>query len=201
MKKSLSLSFVALFVSAALYAQPATWAIDASHSAIRFSVTHLVISETEGKFNKFDGTLKAAQPDFSDAVIEFSADVKSVDTGNEQRDTHLKGADFFDADKFPKLSFKSTSMKKVSDGKYKVSGELTMKGVTKAVELDVTHNGTVKDPWGSTKAGFKLAGEINRFDYGLTWSKATETGGLVVGDKVRLNLNVELGKQVEKSQK
>jgi polyisoprenoid-binding protein YceI len=172
-----------------------TWKVDASHSKIGFAVSHMVISETEGHFNVYDGTVVTKNEDFTDAQINFSVDASSINTESADRDKHLKSADFFDVEKFPKLTFKSTSFKKVSGNKYALEGELTIKNVTKKVKFDVVYNGQAKSPWGQTAAGFKATSSINRFDYGLTWSKALEAGGLLVGDIVNITLKLELIKQ------
>ncbi len=171
------------------------WKFDKAHTNIGFSVTHLVITEVEGKFKKFKGSVITDGNNFENAKIEFSADVNSISTGNKKRDNHLKSDDFFNAAKFPKLTFKSKSFKKVSDNKYKLVGDLTIRGITKEVTLDVTLNGIIKDPWGGTRAGFKITGEINRFDFGLKWNKLIEAGGAVVGKTVRIIINAELKKQ------
>ncbi|HEY4788991.1 MAG TPA: YceI family protein [Bacteroidales bacterium] len=171
------------------------WAIDPAHTEIQFKVKHLVISTVSGKFEKFDGAVYASSNDFSDAEVEFSADVNSVNTGQADRDGHLKSPDFFDVANHPKITFKSTGVKKTGDSEYQMTGDLTIRGITKPVQLTVEHGGTTKDPWGNTKAGFEITGKINRKDFGLTWSAVTETGGLVVADEVKLQMAVELAKQ------
>lgn len=170
------------------------WNVDAVHSSVKFTVSHLVISEVEGSFKKFNGSISTANPDFSGASIEFTVDVKSISTDNDMRDNHLKSPDFFDAEKFPEMTFKSTSFKKVSGNKYELVGDLTMHGVTKSVKFSVDYGGTMNDGMGNTKAGFKATAVIDRFNYGLKWSKATETGGLVVGNEVTINLRLEFAK-------
>lgn len=170
------------------------WNVDAAHSSVRFTVSHLVISEVEGSFKKFNGSISTSNPDFSGASIEFTVDVKSISTDNDMRDNHLKSPDFFDAEKFPEMTFKSTSFKKVSGNKYELVGDLTMHGVTKSVKFSVDYGGTMNDGMGNTKAGFKATAVIDRFNYGLKWSKATETGGLVVGNEVTINLRLEFAK-------
>jgi polyisoprenoid-binding protein YceI len=171
------------------------WSIDPAHTEILFKVKHLVISTVTGKFNKFDGSMISSNEDFSDATIEFSADVNSIDTNQPDRDTHLKSPDFFDAANHPKLTFVSKSFKKKSGSEYALHGDLAIRGVSKPVELSVEYGGTIKDPWGNTKIGFEISGKINRKDYGLVWSAVTETGGVVVADEVKLLINVELAKQ------
>ncbi len=191
MKKTLVI-LTALFFSTGIWAQTSEWTFDHAHSSIEFSIDHMVISEVTGKFTEFDGKVTSSSNDFENAQIEFFIEAKSINTDNEDRDNHLRDADFFDVAKFPQIVFKSTSFAKIDDKNYLLSGELTMHGVTKAVTFDVKYGGTVIDPWGNTKAGFKLTGELNRKDYGLTWSKALETGGLVVGEEVTLTARVQL---------
>ena len=192
--KTIKLLAIFLLTTTLTFAQT-TWTFDKSHSKVGFSVTHLIISEAEGNFKSFDGTVETNGDDFSGAKVEFTVDTKSIDTDNEQRDNHLRNDDFFNSEKFPKMTFKSKSFKKVGDKKYKLVGDLTIRDVTKEVALDVKHNGTVKDPWGNTKAGFKITGEINRFDYGLKWNALMEAGGAVVGEDVSLEIDVELAKK------
>lgn len=194
MKSINSLIAVFLFLAVSVFAQT-SWTVDKSHSKVGFSVSHLVIAEVEGKFNNFDGNISTNGENFEDAKIDFNVDVNSIDTDNEGRDKHLKSDDFFNAEKFPKITFKGKSMTKVGDKKYKLIGDFTMRDITKEIALDVKFNGITKDPWGNIKAGFKITGEVNRFDYGLKWNKTVETGGLVVGDIVTLSINLELAKQ------
>jgi polyisoprenoid-binding protein YceI len=173
----------------------ATYKIDVDHSDIMFKVKHLMISTVTGIFKKFDATLQVNEEDLSDAKVSFEADVDSIDTKNEQRDGHLKSDDFFNAEQFPKMTFKSTSIEKGSDDEYKLVGDLTLRDITKPVELKVEYNGTTKDPWGYERKGFEISGKINRKEYGLNWSAVTEAGGLVVADDVKLAMNVEMVKQ------
>ena len=173
-----------------LFAQ-STWNVDPVHSNVRFTVSHLVISEVEGSFKKFNGTLQSAKPDFSDAKINFTVDVNSINTDNEGRDKHLKGDDFFNADQYPQMSFQGTSFRKISGNEYELKGNLTIRNVTKPATFKVTYGGTVKDPWGNIKAGFKASGSINRFDYGLKWNTLTEAGGAVVGKDIAIDLRLE----------
>ncbi len=173
------------------------WKIDNSHSKMGFMVTHLMVSETEGKFKIYEGTVQSKSDlDFTDAKIEFSADVNSINTDDEKRDGHLKSPDFFDAEKNPKIIFKATSMKPTKvKTTYTLEGDLTMKGVTKKVKLvAVGSSKTVKDPWGNTKYGFKVVGTINRKDWGLNWNAALESGGVVVSENVKIDITIELNK-------
>ncbi len=170
------------------------WSIDKAHSKVQFSATHLIISEVTGEFKNFDGSIETSGDDFSNAKVNFTIDVSSISTDNEQRDNHLKSDDFFNAQKFPKMTFVGKSMQKVGDNKYKLVGDLTIRDITKQIALDVTYNGTVKDPWGNTKAGFKITGELNRFDYNLKWNALMEAGGAVVGKMIGITINLELQK-------
>ena len=162
---------------ATLNAIKTAWALDTAHSQIQFKVKHLAISTVTGNFTVFEGNAESNGENFEDAKISFSTDVSSINTANEQRDGHLKGADFFDAEKFPKILFQSTSVTKKEEGLYDIKGNLTIKGISKAVTLQAEYSGTAKDPWGNTKAGFELKGKINRKDWGLNWNAALETGG------------------------
>ncbi|MBN8577547.1 MAG: YceI family protein [Cyclobacteriaceae bacterium] len=168
-----------------------TWKVDKGHSKVGFSVTHMVVAETEGKFDDYEATVVSKTDDFAGAEVSFTAKVASINTANERRDGHLKSPDFFDAEKFPEVSFKGALAKE--GGKYKLKGDLTLKGVTKKVEFDVTYGGKINTGRGE-KAGFKLIGNINRQDYGLTWANKTPGGELVVGDDVQLIVKVELDK-------
>lgn len=171
------------------------WAIDPSHSEITFKVKHLVVATVTGKFTTFEGSLDTTNEDFSDAHINFSADIASIDTGNADRDGHLKSDDFFNAEAFPKLTFKSTSFTKTGDNEFKLVGDITLRDVTKSIELTAEYGGTMVDPWGNTKAGFEITGKIKRKEFGLKWDVITEAGGAVVSDEVKLHLNIELHKQ------
>jgi polyisoprenoid-binding protein YceI len=173
----------------------ATWIIDTNHSEVGFKVKHLVISYASGKFTKFEGSLSSDKEDLSDAKIAFSADIDSINTGNEQRDGHLKAADFFDAAQFPTLSFVSTALTPAGGSDYKLTGNFTMHGVTKPVELDVEFGGIQKDLYGQTVAGFEITGKLKRSEFGLTWSAVTEAGGLVLGEDVKVHINAELIKK------
>lgn len=161
------------------------WVLDPAHSELQFKVKHLMITTVTGSFNEFSAALTTDADDFEHSVVTFKAGVDSIDTGNKDRDGHLKSGDFFNAEEFPSVSFESTSFKK--DGSdYKLSGNLTIKDVTKPVTLDVEFGGTAQDPWGNTKAGFSLSGKINRTDFGLTYNAALETGGVMVSEEVKI---------------
>lgn len=170
------------------------WTLDPTHSEIQFKIKHLVISTVTGQFTTFDAALETENDDFEGAEIKFSADIDSINTRNEDRDTHLKSDDFFKADEYPKLSFVSDSFTKTGDGEYKLTGDLSIRGTTKKVELTADYGGTVVDPYGQTKAGFDVTGKINRKDFGLTWNGVTEAGNVVVSDEVKLILSVQFVK-------
>lgn len=181
----------ALLTLSAAYAQ--TWTVDKAHSRVGFTVTHLLLSEVDGNFKTFDAKITSAKPDLSDAVIELTADVNSINTDNERRDGHLKGADWFDTAKFPALTFKSTSFKKVEGKKYKLMGDLTMHGVTKPIALDAVLTGPVvmENPRGKQeKAGLKISGTIKRTDFGVGTS-----GGATVSEEIELKAAGEFTKQ------
>jgi len=173
----------------------AIYKIDSAHSEIQFKVRHLMITNITGSFSKYDATMETNSPDFTDAKISFEAEVSSISTGNQQRDGHLLNNDFFDAEKYPKIKFESTSIEKKSDEKYLLKGNLTMRDITKPIELDVEYGGEATDPWGQVKAGFEITGKINRKDFGLTWNGTTEAGGIMLGDEVKLMMNIEMIKQ------
>ncbi|RVU02940.1 polyisoprenoid-binding protein [Mucilaginibacter limnophilus] len=171
------------------------WVLDPTHSEVQFKVKHLVISTVTGFFRSFEGTLETEGDDVTNGQVEFSLDVNSIDTNQDQRDGHLKSADFFDAEQYPKITFKSTSFTSEGGDDYKLTGDLTIKDVTKPVTLDVEFGGSADDFYGNTKAGFEVSGKINRKDFGLTWNGVTEAGSIVVGDDVKLIFNVQFAKQ------
>ena len=173
----------------------ATWTIDTAHSEIGFKIKHLVISTVSGKFTSFEGKLEGDPEDFTQSQISFTADIDSINTGNEQRDGHLKSGDFFDSAKHPKLSFSSTAIVNKNGSDYKVTGDLTIRGTTKPITLNVDFGGIQNNMYGQTVAGFEITGKINRQEYGLTWSAVTEAGGIVVSDDVKLAIDAELVKQ------
>ncbi len=172
------------------------WNIDPTHSEIQFKVKHLVISTVTGYFRSFNGTLKTKGEGFEGADITFEADIDSIDTNNNDRDTHLKSDDFFNAEEFPKLKFESTSFKNTVGDSYELTGNMTIRDTTKEITLDVTHGGTVEDPYGQTKAGFEINGSMNRKEFGLKWNAVTEAGSVVVGDEVKLHMNVQVTEKV-----
>jgi polyisoprenoid-binding protein YceI len=171
------------------------WAIDPTHSEIGFKVKHMMFTNVSGKFGAYDATIATEDDNFENASIEFSADINSIDTNNADRDNHLKSADFFDADNHPKLTFKASSFTKIDGHNFELIGDLSIKGITKSVKFPVEFSGLMQDPWGNTKAGLNIYGKINRKDWGLNWNSALETGGVLVGEEVKLNIELQLAKQ------
>lgn len=169
------------------------WTLDLSHSELAFKVKHLMISNVKGEFRKF--TAEIDGEDFTSAQAKATIDASSVFTNDEGRDGHLKGADFFDVENHKEISFISTSFQHVKDDSYKLTGTLTMKGVSKPVTLDVEFGGINTDPWGNKKAGFSVSGKINRKDWGLNWNAALEAGGVLVSEEVRINAELQFVKQ------
>ncbi|TPE44215.1 YceI family protein [Pontibacter mangrovi] len=172
------------------------WLTDPTHSEVQFKVKHLMISTVTGYFGKFNVEVETEDDDFTEASqILFTADVDSISTNNEQRDTHLKSADFFDAANHEQVKYEGKNFEKVGDDEYKLHGDLTIRGTTKPVTVNVEFGGVVVDPYGQTKAGFTVTGKINRKDFGLTWNAVTEAGSVVVSDEIKLNCEIQLVKQ------
>ena len=194
MRKLFLLLLIALFSFSSLQAGD-IWKIDAVHSNVNFTVSHLVISEVDGKFNVYNGSIASESDDFNNAQISFEIDASSVDTDNERRDGHLNSEDFFYTEKFPLIKFNSTRFTKVDANKYLLEGDLTMRGVTKNVTLDVKYGGTVVDGYGNTKAGFIVNGILNRMDYGIAWNAKTEHGTWTVGEDVTITVKLQFVKQ------
>jgi polyisoprenoid-binding protein YceI len=171
------------------------WNVDPVHSAIAFTVRHMVVSKTRGRFTRWSGQVRFDPENPSASSVEVTIDPASIDTGDAQRDAHLRSADFFDVEKFPAASFRSTRVDDLGGDRYRISGDLTMHGVTRPVSLESTYEGSGKDPWGGERAGFIASTSIDRREFGLEWNKALDTGGLLVGEKVELSLEVEAVKQ------
>jgi polyisoprenoid-binding protein YceI len=170
-----------------------TWNLDTAHSEIQFKVKHMMIATVTGAFKNFTASVSSNGDDFDQATVAFSAEIASIDTGNEQRDAHLRSADFFDAEQFPNLVFSDGIIQKKGDD-YVLKGTLTIKDIAHPVSLDVEFGGIGTDPWGNTKAGFTLSGKINRKYWGLNWNAALETGGVLVSEDVRLQGEIQLAK-------
>lgn len=173
------------------------WQIDFAHSEIGFTARHMMISKVRGRFEKFSGFVNFDEDNPTNTTVEITIDVNSINTKEEQRDGHLRSADFLDAENYPVLVFKSKRVEPESDDEGRLIGDLTIHGVTKEVALDVEYSGQAKSPWGTVSAGFSATTTINRKDWGLTWNQALETGGVLVGEKVQINIELELVKQAE----
>lgn len=171
------------------------WEIDPSHSELLFRIKHLEIATLTGRFDEITGSAEA-EDDFENALFSFTTNVNSINTNDKNRDTHLKSADFFDAEKFPKITFQSTKFKRIGDATFEIIGQLTIKETTRPIILHIDYGGTRVDHWGNTKAGLKLKGIINRRDYGLLWNSTIESGGVLISEEVRINANLELIKKV-----
>lgn len=174
-----------------------TWKIDELHSDVQFKIKHLVISTVTGSFSKFSAEAETTEDEFEGGKIQFTGDINSITTGSEQRDGHLKSADFFDSANHPTLDFISTKVVKAGEGNYAIYGNLTMHGVTKQVVLEAELGGIAKDPYGNIKSGFEVKAKINRSEFGLTWGAVTEAGGVMLGDEVKIVANVQMVKMVE----
>ena len=183
---------IAMFITQSLVGQSTSWKVDPSHSSIGFSVDHLVISETVGEFNQYEMDIRSDDSNFTDASFEIIIKAESIDTKDADRDKHLRSADFFDVEQFPEITFVGKRFKKVEGKSYKVTGDLTIHGITKSVEFDAEFGGIVNDPWGGVRAGLKLWGEIDRYDFGLKYNSVLEAGGLAIGQEVRIACRLEL---------
>ncbi|MEZ4363990.1 MAG: YceI family protein [Kofleriaceae bacterium] len=172
------------------------WNIDSSHSGIHFSVRHLVISKVRGTFARWSGTITLDGEDLARAKVDVVIDASSLDTGVADRDTHLRSADFFDVEKFPEITFKSTRVEPAGGDRWRVTGELALHGVTREVVLDVEHSGRAKDPWGNTRLGFSAKTALERKEFGLVWNQTLDAGGLMIGERVDVDIDLEAVHQV-----
>lgn len=170
------------------------WIVDPTHSEVGFKIKHLMITNVKGVFKEYEASIYTTGEDFLTSEVDFWLNPASIDTGDANRDGHLKGADFFDVENFPQINFTGNTYTKIDDENYELYGDLTIKGISKQIKLNVEFAGVMKDPWGNEKAGFVISGKINRGDWGLTWNAALETGGLLVSDEVRINCEVQLKK-------
>lgn len=195
MRSSLrSLAFVALVAASPAFAAE-TYVVDKAHSEASFQVRHLGISNVRGHFDDFDGTVNIDRDKPEASSVEFTIKAPSINTGDADRDKHLRSADFFDVEKFPTISFKSSKVAAKGNNAYEVTGTLTMHGVSKDVMIPVTHLGFVKDPWGGNRSGFELNTVLNRKDFGLIWNKTLDAGGVMIGDEVKISVNLEAKKK------
>jgi polyisoprenoid-binding protein YceI len=196
MKLSLKSAVAALVLAAPSAAFAAEYVIDSAHSAATFSVKHLMVANVRGAFSNVTGTVNYDEKDVTKSTVEATIDVKTINTNEPKRDEHLRAPDFFDVEKYPTITFKSTKVEPAGEGMLKVTGNLTMRGVTKPVVLDVEGmTQEVKDPWGNSKRGATATTKLNRKDFGLTWNKALEAGGVAVGDDVKIAIDLELNKK------
>lgn len=184
-----------LFTLNAATAQTTSWQIDPVHSSITFGVDYMVLTEVTGNFSDFGGTLQQHGGDFTKSKVNVSIKTSSINTENEKRDGHLRSPDFFDAQKFPEITFASKSFEKQTANEYQIMGDLTMHGVTKPVVISAKYTGQAKDPWGNTRQGFKGTTTINRADFGIKYNSVLETGSLLIGENVDVTLNIQLIKQ------
>ncbi|UCE23542.1 MAG: polyisoprenoid-binding protein [Candidatus Zixiibacteriota bacterium] len=184
---------LAAFLTTSAGATSATWEIDKAHSSVGFSVRHLVISDVKGTFGDYSATIEFDADKLEGGSVEFTVQVASIDTDEAKRDEHLRSADFFDVENFPAMTFRSKKVHDVSGENFKLTGDLTMRGITKEVTFDGTFRGVVTDPWGNTKAGFAVTAKINRQDFDVKWNKTLDAGGVVVGNEVTINIELELG--------
>ncbi len=182
-------------VDSAAVAAPATWAVDPAHSNVEFSIRHLMIATVKGRFGGVAGAIVLDEAHPGKSNVDVTIDVATVDTREAQRDGHLRSADFFDVETFPTMTFRSTRIERTIDGQFKMAGDLTIRNQTRPIVLDVTAEGRGKDPWGGERAGFSAVGKIKRSDFGLTWNQLLETGGVAVGDEVKIAIDAELVKQ------
>ena len=174
------------------------WVLDDTHSEVQFKIRHLLISTVTGQFNKFQATVETEQEDdFTTAKVYFSADINSISTNNEQRDAHLKSADFFDAENYPRLRFETERIEKLDDENYKIYGIITIKGVSEKIILNAEFGGVIQDPWGNARTGFSLSGKLNRSDFGLSFGLVSDAGGVGLANEVKILANVQLVKQIE----
>ena len=171
------------------------WTIDKAHSEVQFKAKHLVISTVTGYFKEFDAGMETPDGKLENARVWFKARVDSISTNNDDRDNHLKSADFFDAENHPEISFNSTGITHTDDDHYAMHGQLTIRGITKEIRLLVEYGGTMVDPYGNTKAGYEISGKLNRHDFGLKWNAVTEAGGIVVGEEIKLALNIQMSRK------
>ncbi len=167
------------------------WAVDTAHSSVDFSVKHMMISKVKGTFHEFGAEVTADPQDLTGADVSFSIKVNSIDTRSQDRDNHLRSADFFEVETYPEITFRSTDVKKVGEDEYEMTGDVTIKDVTRQETFKVEYEGSGQDPWGNQKVGFTADGKINRKNYGLTWNQTLETGGVLVGEDIKINLQIQ----------
>ena len=190
--KKINLLFIALLATLSVSAQ--NWTLDRAHSSVRFSIVHMVVSETEGSFRDFSATINSSKEDFSDLTVEFVIQAKSVDTDNSSRDEHIRGVDFFEVDKYPTFVFKSESFKQINGNQYELTGDMTIKGITKKATFNTKYNGLIEAKNG-LKSGFKATTTSKRSDFNISWNKTIDKGGLALSDELDITVNLELNKK------
>jgi polyisoprenoid-binding protein YceI len=168
-----------------------SWNLDTVHSGINFTVRHMVVSKVRGRFAKFGGSVALDERDVTRSAVEATIDASSIDTGTGQRDDHLRSADFFDVERFPEIRFRSTQIEKLGEDRYRLTGDLTIRDVTRPISLEAEYGGRGKDPWGNERVGFTAKGALDRKDFGLKWNQVLETGGVLVSDRVEIELEVQ----------
>ena len=193
--KKISLIISMFIMVIAVSAQTTNWAFDKAHTKISFTVTHMMITDVVGFFGKYSGTFLSDKPDFTDAKISFTIEANSINTDEPKRDNHLRSADFFNVEKYPNITFEGKDFKMVSKGVYKLTGDLSMNGVTKSVTLDVKNAGTINDGYGNTRTGFKLTATIDRTEWGIKYNSVMDAGGLLIGNDISIACYVELIKK------
>ncbi len=191
MKKTIISLFLIGYGIIPVIAQSQIWKIDPVHSSVRFSVKHMLITEVVGQFKEYDATLTTSKADFSDAKLEATINIQSIDTDNEKRDAHLNSEDFFYSEKYPKISFKSNSVEQIDEKTFRIKGDLTIRGITKTVVFETSYGGTITDPYGNSRSGWQASTTVNRFDFGLKWNQVMETGGLLVGEEIKINIDAQ----------
>ncbi len=194
MKKMTYLALTVVLAIAAIAPAADVYTVDGAHSDVNFKIRHL-ISKVTGRFDGFTGTVTVDFENLDASSVQFTIDAASIDTANEDRDKHLRSADFFNVEKFPEITFTSSKITKVGGNDYAVTGTFTMLGVSNKITLPVTYLGEIKDPWGNTKAGYELSTTINRKDYGMEWNKALDAGGFILGDEVEISIGLEMAKK------
>ena len=182
-------------MTTALLPETSTWKLDASHSSIGFSVKHLMIATVKGSFGKYEASFTGDETDLSKASVTVDIDAASINTGNDQRDGHLRSPDFFDAEKFPSITFVGKRIVGSAFGAFKIVGDLTIRGITREITLDASFEGRAKDPWGNARLGYSAKGKINRSEFGLTWNQALEAGGVVVSEEVKISVEASFVRQ------
>ncbi len=195
--RKLSITLLLAFIVSFTVIGQSKWKADKAHSTLGFKVTHMIVSEVSGQFNNYDVNVTKKGERWEGAQVEITIKAESIDTDNKKRDKHLRSEEFLHVKEHPKIKFKSTSFEQVGENKYEMEGELTLRGKTNKETFTVIHTGTIKDPYGNQRAGFQVKGKINRFDYNVKWNKTMDSGNAVVGENVKVDVNMEILKKKE----